>query len=236
MIPKPKHDIYIKNGSHYAKIAWFHEYKDFEIMIGFYGFTGSDPALAYEYPDRIVSSEEMGGLKIAHGANITPNEIPQSHFTFHRDQEHRPGEFHLKYNKETKHKVKLKYEINENIPIFLDFFLITDVIGRYVNSETKPDEMDLVFEIEQQTSISLRGQYCGTNYDLQSAKKEEISALGIPNIELIGLCDRKLQVYFQPQTFPFNEEILANKIPGTFFVIRFPISESNFLLKTFVFS
>jgi hypothetical protein len=47
MIPKPKHDIYIKSGDRYAKIAWLHEYKDFEVMIGFYGFTGTDPVLAH---------------------------------------------------------------------------------------------------------------------------------------------------------------------------------------------
>ncbi len=65
MVPKPKHDIYIKTSENqYAKIAWFHEFKPFELMIGFYGLNGKDPILAYEYPDRIVTMQEMLNLKI----------------------------------------------------------------------------------------------------------------------------------------------------------------------------
>jgi hypothetical protein len=236
MIPKPKHDIYIKSGDRYAKIAWLHEYKDFEVMIGFYGFTGTDPVLAHEYPDRIVSSEEMNNLKIVHTAKIVPTEMPKSHFTFHRDQEHRSGEFHLKYGKETKHAIRPKYKIDEDTGVFLDFFLFSDVIDRYTQSVTQPDETDLIFEINAHAAISLRVQYCGTNFDYQSDKKTEISKLGISHINLVGICDRKLQVYFQPQAILLNGEVLANKIPGTFFIIRFQTYDDNFLLKTFIFN
>ena len=98
MTPKPKHDIYLRDseGSYY-KIAWLKGFKEFELMIGFYGFNGEDPILANIYEDRIVTLEELKHLEIGHKEASKVEDIPVDHFTFHNDKKHLPGVFHLSY-------------------------------------------------------------------------------------------------------------------------------------------
>lgn len=237
MIPKPKHHIYIKTlNGHLAKVAWIHEFKDFELMIGFYGTKEEEPSLAYEYRDRIVTTKEMMNLKIPHKEAIPKSNIPTDHFTLHKDQNNRPGRFHLRYGTTPKHVIKFKGQINRNSPVILDFFIVTDIPSHYKNATTTPDSTDITFGIEQDNMLAIRGRYSGIDFDMESVLRQDAKVLGLEHMDTIAYADSMLKGYFTYETTPLSQEAIKNKNIGTYFAISFLTEKDKFLLKTFIFS
>lgn len=237
MIPKPKNNILIDRGSgSIAKLAWFHESKNCELIFGIYGLTGSEPLFAMEYENRPATKQEMLNLKIPHREAKAKDRLPADHFTLHNKKGNKLPEFHLRYGPKPVHQIKLsKGSISPDSPVIFDFFILSDVTSLYKNCDEQPDNTDCFFVANPDSMLSIRGRVTGINCDIEQIIREEEINPARTFVDAVILDYTTLKISFTSEMISLDEEAKRAKNRGTYFIVRFQTEADQFLIKTFIF-
>jgi len=243
MVKKPRNVFYINRGnSEYVRIASFREYRENEMVFGFFGINlEEDPAYSYAYEDRDISTENMSNLRINYSDAEEKKNILIDHFTVHNEKPKQPeGMFHLNIVERGKrdkiHPVVLPPPINSSTPKILDFIIFTDIISKYARSPEGPNSGDFVIDASADSAVIVRGRFSGAAFALEETIVEEEKLLSKNIIPIKMLYGKTLKGGFTWEYISPKPEDFVNRHDGTYFLIRFPKNEDIFQVKTFVFS
>ena len=218
MIKKPRSVFYIDRGNFdYVRIASFSEYRENEMVFGFFGINSSEePNYSHSYKDKYFTKDEMLSLRVNYLDAKEQKNVSIDHFTIHNEKPTKPnGEFHLKEAGKTSSAQKVSILPSTLNSEFLEFIIFTDLLSNYSKSLELPGLSDLIISASPEERVLIKGGF---------------SALTFPLENTIKGC-------FTWENHIFDQIVSDNRPSGTYFISRFPEDQKNsFLVKTFVFS
>jgi len=229
--------LYLKQSANdYSKLLWFKEHKLNEMMLGFGGLITDNAQFCFEYPDRNVSLEEMQQLRTEY-KNFKPRKrIVADHIIVHQD-----GKIHLKLKDQKEkyvHKVRLSGPINDQAPVFLDFFVLSDILSKYKKTKSVPENPHVKLNVPPNHVVILRCRFSGAKYNLEKivAEEEATIASGQRSFPAVLLDGKAIKGIFTWQVTKIDREALNNRPEGTIVLLRFQLDSKKYLIKTITFA
>lgn len=205
------------------------------MLMGFYGLTKKEPVLALEFPEYVLSNNELKQVRYNYSE---AKEINQKidHISCHDN-----GKFHLKTKGDPDtqyiHKLLSSVPLGPDVPVFLKFIVISDVASSYQVTTKKPKDPHVPIRLEPNQYLSLKCMFSGANYNLKKALSDTLSATikrGPLFHSAVILNSSSLQGGFFWEIGVYPEEAKAKRPCGTIVSFQFPTQDKKNILKTFV--
>ncbi|MBU4287914.1 MAG: hypothetical protein KKI12_07075 [Proteobacteria bacterium] len=220
----------------FSPLLWFHNFKFNEMMFGIYGLNQKQSKLTLEFPEYVLSDNELEAVNYKY-EDASPINKQLDHITCHGD-----GKFHLKTKNEDKdlyiHELKSITPLGPDVPIFLQFQILSDAAENYTISKKSPKKPSAQINLSGREYIVLRGAFSGINYELE---KEMAHLLALLNDnkpfvqQAVTLKSNSFQGLFFWQKGILPDHAKNSRPPGTFASFMFSVENNMNLIKTFVF-
>lgn len=225
-----------KNNNDFSRLLWFHNYKANEMVLGICGFTKEQPTLTLEFPEYILADHELDAIRYNYSEASAVNKR-LDHITCHCD-----GKFHLKTINDSRdryiHQLKSNIPLGPNVPIFLQFQIISDLASNYQLLSNPPKNPHVAIKLANDQCLSLRGAFSGIKFDLKKEIGETLAAInkGNPFMQsAVMLESNSLQGIFWWQTNQFTDAAIKARPRGTIVSFMFSTVDNKNLVKTFIF-
>jgi len=219
-----------------SPLLWFHNFKINEMMLGIYGLNHKQPFLTLEFPEYILPDSKLNAINYKY-KDATQVNKQLDHITCHND-----GKFHLRTKNDENdryiHGLKSNTPLGPDVPIFLQFQIISDITENYKITKKSPKNPYVLLQISDNECLSLRGAFSGINFDLKKEIAQTLSALNNGNPfsqPAIVLNSNSLQGIFFWQKMALIGDAKKNRPAGTIVSFMFNTENGENLIKTFIF-
>ena len=154
--------VYFRRDSDFSRVMWFHNNKENEMLIGFYGLSQKKPILKSIFPDRQVTLVDLKALSFSYAAIKSVNK-KIDHITVHGD-----GTFHIKTigGREIYMDTLKRVEpLGPYTPTFLDFIVLTHTPDKYKMTTTQPKKPSTWIDSQDDRIFIIEGKFAGANYE-----------------------------------------------------------------------
>lgn len=230
----PINRVYLQSGEgRFARLLWFKNNKDNEMLMGFSGLSQKQPILSWTFPEFETDDEKVGSLTY-NWKDAEKVEKRVDHVTIHAD-----GTFHIKTKEREDlyiHEVKRPGAVGVDSSTFLEFIVMSDICRNYKCTAGSPRKGDMAFGIEQDHVLWLRGMFSGINYDLEDYALRLVGPENLRRGELtIRMPCRTLKgILLFRNLGPPPRTSYGTRPPGTQAFFNLKVGDKA-LLKTFMF-
>lgn len=229
--------LYLQTNSDvFSRLLWFHNNKPNEMLLGIYGLYQKQPTLTLEFPEYTLADDELDEVRFNYSEVIEINKQLE-HITCHCD-----GKFHLRTvndpNDRYIHELKSNIPLGPEVPIFLQFVILSDIASNYRLASKKPKNHHVSIKLADDQCLAMRGAFSGIKFKLAEEMRQTLCAIfkGRPFMEPgVILCSNSLQGIFFWEVFKITEEAKGRRPPGTIVSFMFSTIENKNLIKTFIF-
>lgn len=225
-----------KSKNDFSPLLWFQNNKMNEMLLGIYGLSQKQPTLTLEFPEYILEDRELNAVRYNYSEAIKINK-QLDHMTCHRD-----GKFHLKtkndLNDRYMHQLKSNIPLGPDVPIFLQFQIISDIASNYQRTTKTPSNPFVSIKLSDDQCLCMRGMFAGINFDIMNEMGQTLSAInkGNPYVQpAVVLTSNSLQGIFFWWIGTITEEAIEGRPRGTIASFMFSTVDNKNLIKTFIF-
>lgn len=225
-----------KSKNDFSRLLWFQNNKMNEMLLGIYGLSQKQPTLTLEFPEYVLEDHELNAVRYNYSEAIEINK-QLDHITCHCD-----GELHLKtkndLNDRYMHQLKSNIPLGPDVPIFLQFQIISDIASNYQLTTKTPKNPFVSIKLSDDQCLCMRGMFAGINFDIKNEMGQTLSAInkGNPYAQsAVVLTSNSLQGIFFWQIVTITEEAIRGRPQGTIASFMFSTVDNKNLIKTFIF-
>lgn len=221
--------LYLRTDSaEYRRLAWFHNNKPNEMLLGIYGLNGKPTLLRGMWPERELTSGDLGAVTYEWDQIVEVGTV-LDHMTCHAD-----GSFHVKTSGGRlaySQTMKRAEALGPDTGIFLELILISDLANKYEAIRHKPRKPHVWFDANPQHYLSLRGMFSGSNHPLEQDMAATMARFpGMHGGLVLRSGTVKGILAGRPKEFPHSAR--AARPNGTILSFKFPVGDNRWHIKS----